>query len=141
MGERGVYCEIAHLFFHFLRWYTTTHALQVTAETDFTQSPHSVANRIYLQELNAASMELNGHVFSEDERSSISSITSSMSSISSDLSPVKQRLRSVSSESEFCVGCDQACVDNGAIVRTAILGKTWGFFFKGTSVFTPLKQF
>lgn len=141
MGERGVYCEIAHLFFHFLRWYTTTRTLQVTAETDFTQSPHSVANRIYLQELNAASMELNGHVFSEDERSSISSITSSMSSISSDLSPVKQRLRSVSSESEFCVGCDQACVDNGAIVRTAILGKTWGFFFKGTSVFTPLKQF
>lgn len=122
MGECGVYCEIAHLFFHFLRWYTTTHALQVTAETDFTQSPHSVANRIYLQELNAASMELNGHVFSEDERSSISSITSSMSSISSDLSPVKQRLRSVSSESEFCVSCDQACVDNGAIVRTAILG-------------------
>lgn len=95
---------------------------KVTAETDFTQSPHSVANRIYLQELNATSMELNGHVFSEDERSSISSITSSMSSISSDLSPVKQRLRSVSSESEFCVGCDQACVDNGAIVRTAILG-------------------
>lgn len=126
----GYTCEIAHLFFHFLRWYTTTHALQVTAETDFTQSPHSVANRIYLQELNAASMELNGHVFSEDERSSISSITSSMSSISSDLSPVKQRLRSVSSESEFCVGCDQACVDNGAIVRTAILGKTWVFFSK-----------
>lgn len=134
----GYTCEIAHLFFHFLRWYTTRHALQVTAETDFTQSPHSVANRIYLQELNATSMELNGHVFSEDERSSISSITSS---ISSDLSPVKQRLRSVSSESEFCVGCDQACVDNGAIVRTAILGKTWVFFFKGTSVFTPLKQF
>lgn len=96
-----------------------------------------MANRIYLQELNAASMEINGHVFSEDERSSISSITSS---ISSDLSPVKQRLRSVSSESEFCVGCDQACVDNGAIVRTAILGKTF-FFLKGTSVFTPLKQF
>lgn len=136
MGELGVYCEIAHLFFHFLRWYTATHALQVTAETDFTQSPHSVANRIYLQELNAASMELNGHVFSEDERSSISSITSSMSSISSDLSPVKQRLRSVSSESEFCVGCDQACVDNGAIVRTAILGKT--FFFSKEPLFLHL---
>lgn len=129
----GYTCEIAHLFFHFLRWYTATHALQVTAETDFTQSPHSVANRIYLQELNAASMEINGHVFSEDERSSISSITSS---ISSDLSPVKQRLRSVSSESEFCVGCDQACVDNGAIVRTAILGKT--FFFSKEPLFLHL---
>lgn len=134
----GYTCEIAHLFFHFLRWYTATHALQVTAETDFTQSPHSVANRIYLQELNAASMELNGHVFSEDERSSISSITSSMSSISSDLSPVKQRLRSVSSESEFCVGCDQACVDNGAIVRTAILGKTWVVFFSKEPLFLHL---
>lgn len=98
----------------------------MTSEKDFTENPHSVAHRVYMQELNAASSSnFNGHAFSENERSSsVSSIASSMSSssISSDISPVRHRLRSVDSESEFCVGCDSACIDNGAIVRTAILG-------------------
>ena len=99
----------------------------MTSEKDFTENPHSVAHRVYMQELNAASSSnFNGHAFSENERSSsVSSIASSMSSsssISSDISPVRHRLRSVESESESCVGCDSACIDNGAIVRTAILG-------------------
>ncbi|XP_048739714.2 uncharacterized protein LOC125654015 [Ostrea edulis] len=95
---------------------------KVTNEKDFTENPHSVAHRIFLQELSNATSELNGHVFSEDERSSISSITSSMSSISSDRMSPKHCLRSVSSESEFSISCDQPCVDNAAIVRTAVLG-------------------
>ncbi|XP_061178913.1 uncharacterized protein LOC133187526 [Saccostrea echinata] len=95
---------------------------KLIGEKDFTENPHSVATRVYLQELNTTASEQNGYIVSEDERSSISSISSSISSISSDRSPRKHLLHSVSSESEFCVGCDQPCVDNGAIVRTAILG-------------------
>jgi hypothetical protein len=95
----------------------------VTDEKDFTENPHSVAYRIFLQELSNAKSELNGHVFSEDERSSVSSITSSMSSISSDRGSPKHCLRSLSSESELSISCDQPWVDNGAVVRTAVLGK------------------
>ncbi|KAJ8302188.1 hypothetical protein KUTeg_021175 [Tegillarca granosa] len=99
---------------------------KVTSDKSFLEHPQTTAKKLLSQNLHLNGDKMNGNAVHDDERSSISSVSSlssengNTSMTSSVTSIYKTYTRSDSMTS--ISGCDTVGVDNGAIVRTAILG-------------------